>query len=159
MSFDPEEILKAVERIREAFNRAAEADSGSAQRTFKKLSSKIDALITQSMDPRNQDADPKKMMMKMLPQIMDLQMTMSQLKREAQSNPLAANVLADLARDIQDEVKTLLPMLGNIPGIPGLPKLPGMDFGQPKDTPKNPPEPPAAPKPPRKPGGGGGFKF
>ncbi len=85
MSFDPEEILKAVERIREAFNRAAEADSGSAQRTFKKLSSKIDALITQSMDPRNQDADPKKMMMKMLPQIMDLQMTMSQLKREAQS--------------------------------------------------------------------------
>ncbi len=159
MSFDPEEILKAVERIREAFNRAAEADSGSAQRTFKKLSSKIDALITQSMDPRNQDADPKKMMMKMLPQIMDLQMTMSQLKREAQSNPLAANVLADLARDIQDEVKTLLPMLGNIPGIPGLPKLPGMDFGQPKDTPKNPPAPPAAPKPPRKPGGGGGFKF
>lgn len=159
MSFDPEEILKAVERIREAFNRAAEADSGSAQRTFKKLSSKIDALITQSMDPRNQDADPKKMMMKMLPQIMDLQMTMSQLKREAQSNPLAANVLVDLARDIQDEVKTLLPMLGNIPGIPGLPKLPGMDFGQPKDTPKNPPAPPAAPKPPRKPGGGGGFKF
>lgn len=159
MSFDPEEILKAVERIREAFNRAAEADSGSAQRTFKKLSSKIDALITQSMDPRNQDADPKKMMMKMLPQIMDLQMTMSQLKREAQSNPLAANVLADLARDIQDEVKTLLPMLGNIPGIPGLPKLPGMDFGQPKDTPKNPPAPPAPPKPPRKPGGGGGFKF
>lgn len=158
MSFDPEEILKAVERIREAFNRAAEADSGSAQRTFKKLSSKIDALITQSMDPRNQDADPKKMMMKMLPQIMDLQMTMSQLKREAQNNPAAAGVLADLVRDIQDEVKTLLPMLGNIPGIPGLPKLPGMDFGQPKDEPKNPPAPPA-PKPPRKPGGGGGFKF
>lgn len=158
MSFDPEEILKAVERIREAFNRAAEADSGASQRTFKKLASKIDGLIAQSMDPRNQDADPKKMMMKMLPQIMDLQMTMSQIKREAQNNPAAATVLADLARDIQDEIKTLLPMLGNIPGIPGLPKLPGMDFGQPKDEPKKP-TPPAAPKPPRKPGGGGGFKF
>lgn len=154
MSFDPEEILKAVERIREAFNRAAEAESGTT--TFKKLSKKIDALIAQSMDPSNQDADPKKLMMKMLPQVMDLQMTMQQLKREAETNPAVKAVLTDLARDIQEEVKTLLPLLGNnIPGIPGLPKIPGMDFGLPKE----PPTPPAprAPKPPRKPGGG--FKF
>lgn len=158
MSFDPEEILKAVERIREAFNRAAEADSGSSQRSFKKLAGKIDNLIAQSMDPRNQDSDPKKMMMKMLPQIMDLQMTMSQLKREAQSNPAAATVLADLARDIQDEMKSLLPMLGNIPGIPGMPKFPGMDFGQPKQPPV-PPKPPAPParQPPKD--NGDGFKF
>lgn len=158
MSFDPEEILKAVERIREAFNRAAEADSGSAQRSFQKLAGKIDNLIAQSMDPRNQDSDPKKMMMKMLPQIMDLQMTMSQLKREAQSNPAAATVLADLARDIQDEMKSLLPLLGNIPGIPGMPKFPGMDFGQPKQPPA-PPKPPAPParKPPKD--NGDGFKF
>lgn len=166
MNFDPEDILKAVERMREAFNRAAEADSGSAQRLFQKLSSKIDNLFDQAMDPRNQDLEPKKMVMKMLPSVMELQMTMSQIKREAQSNAQAAEVLDQLSREIQDEAKVLLPMLGNLPGIigglPGGFKLPGMDFGQPKEPPQTPPAPPSPPKksprPPRKPGSDG-FKF
>lgn len=163
MSIDPEEIFQAIERMRDAFNRAAEADSGNAQRLFKKLSTKVEGLLDQAMDPRNQDMDPQKLFMKMLPSVMDLQMTMSQLKREAQNNPAAAGVLAQLAQDIQAEAKALLPLLGNLPGIggalPGGFKLPGMDFGQPKEPqePKNPPAPPKPGKPPRKPGGG--FKF
>lgn len=160
MSFDPEEILKAVERIREAFNRAAEADSGNAQRLFEKLATRMDALITQGLDPRNQNMDRRKILLKMLPSLMEVKAITAQLQREIQTNSDAAAVLEQLLHDIQEEAKTVLPLLGNLPNIPGLPKLPGMDFGQPKQPPQEPPAPPVKKPdaPPRK-RGGGKFNF
>jgi hypothetical protein len=152
MSFDPEELFN---RLRDVFNRAAEADSGTAQPLFQKLADKVDRLYKQATDPANQNLDRQKMMFKMAPLIMDLQLTMKQIEAEVKRNPQAAEVLAQLSSDMQQELKALM---GNIPGLPGLPKLPGMDFGQPRE-PKAPPAPPAPKRdtPPRKPGGK--FKF
>ncbi len=158
MDFDPEEILQIVERIRDAFNRAAEADTGSSQAVFKKVAAGVDRLFVQATDPSNQGQDPQKLFMKFLPSIMQLQMAASQLKREVQNNPLAAQAYADLQSEVQEEAKALLPLLGKFGNLPGFPKLPGMDFGQ-NNPPQEPPAPPAPKK--KKPGkpNGGGFSF
>ena len=116
MSFDPEELFN---RLRDVFNRAAEADSGTAQPLFQKLADKVDRLYKQATDPANQNLDRQKMMFKMAPLIMDLQLTMKQIEAEVKRNPQAAEVLAQLSSDMQQELKALM---GNIPGLPGLPQ-------------------------------------
>lgn len=153
MNFNPDDAKRVIEYVRDAFNRAAQADSGASQRTFKKMASSIEGLSNMLEKSNGRSLDPRMIFM-----LMDLQKTATQLKEEVQNNPQAAAVFKQLMSEIQDDLKDVLPGLGNLPPIPGLPKLPGMDFGLPKNPPK-PPTPPAPKggKPPRKPGDG--FKF
>lgn len=149
---DPDKILESFERVKEAFARAAEADTGSAKRHFVRLSDKFNNLVEQGMKLSTQDLDPKKLTLRLMPTVMDLQMTLSAIKREAQNNPAAAAAINELEDTMRQEITTLMSALD---GIPGLPKIPGLKF--PPQAPKAPPAPPAnsnKPAPKKKPGGG-----
>ena len=121
---DPDEIFQIVERVREAFNRAADNSTGNAQRLFQRLNDKVQKLYTQATDPNNAGRDPQKQIMSMLPAMFEVQMIMSQIKREAERDPAVLQTLQTLAQEVQDEAKTLLPLIAQIiPNLPGLPKL------------------------------------
>jgi hypothetical protein len=153
MNFDPQELLNAVERIRDAFNRAAEADSGSATQLFKKLARSVNTLHEAAADPALAQ-NPKAAAFRLLPAIMDLQFTASRIEKEAQQNPLAAATLQTLVADVEHEVQSILPMIEGILPSLGLPKIPGLDLEDllKRPAPKADPKPESqAPKPAAKP--------
>lgn len=154
---DPEKAFNAFENIKRAFQDAASADTGAAQPLFQKLSDTFNKLVDDVMDMAATDPNPSpsKIMMKMMPVMMDVQRTGQQLARLAQTDERVADTMQTLASTIQNEVQNLLP--GGLPGL-GLPG--GMDGGFPK--PPAQPKPPSLPKPPKlqppkKPGGPGNF--
>src|SRR5690606_32350623 len=101
--------------------------------------------IDDSMDLASsmQNPDPNKIMMQLMPAMMELQSAVNQIRREATRNPAAAETLQQLENDIRTAVSNLLG--GAIPGMPSVKKTP--------------PKPPAPPKPqkgprPKRPGDG-----
>lgn len=148
---DPEKAFNAFENIKRAFQDAASADTGAAQPLFQKLSDTFNKLVDDVMDMAATDPNPSpsKIMMKMMPVILDVQRTGTKLQQLAQTDERVAETMEKLARTIQSEVQNILPA-GGLPGF-GLPG--GLSGG---DLPK-PPKPPKPPVPPKKPGNPGSF--
>jgi hypothetical protein len=139
---DPQKILESMDRIKTAFENAAAADTGAAQPLFQSLSDKFNKVITDGMDMAAQNPNPNQVMRSLMPVMMELQKTVMQLQKHAQTDSRVADALADLENSIKAEVQTLM---GSLPGIPG---IPGLGRGNNK-----PPAPPKPPKP-KKPGNG-----
>lgn len=156
---DPEKLEASLRTVKDAFQRAADANTGKAQPMFQTLSDKFNEVMDKSFELSAENIEPMKAIMKLMPSIMEVQMTFSQLRREAENNSAAADALADLQQTIQAESKSLLGSLGLPGGLSGFPGFPGND----DDTPPAPPAPkekPAAPKFPRpKKPGNGDFKL
>ena len=147
---DPEKALEAIERIKDAFQRAADNDTSAAQPHFVKLSQTFNKMADKAMELGNQTNDPNRLIMSLLPTMMQLKTTLTSIQQEAQRDPVAAATLDTLRGDIQVEVKGLLGGLGNMgfnfPNFPGFPGVPPMD---PPDAPPSLP-----PRKPKKPGNG-----
>lgn len=131
-------------RIKDAFNDAAQADTGAAQPLFQSLRDKFEKVIDDGMELSAQNPNPNQIMRSLMPVMMELQKTVLQLQRMAQTDPRVANALSNLEDTIRNEVQTLM---GGLPGVPGLGKSKGND-----NTPPKPPKP-SLPKP-KKPGNG-----
>lgn len=138
---DPDKVLESLGRLKDAFLRAADAETGRAKPLFESLSDTFNKTIDDAMDmaSRNTNPDPNKIMMQMMPAMMQLQNAVNQLRREASTNPAAAKTLQQLESDIREEVSNM--MGGAIPGMPSI-----------KKTPPKPPAP-KGPKP-KRPGDG-----
>lgn len=152
---DPEKAFNAFENIRKAFQEAASADTGAAQPLFQSLSDKFNKMVDDVMELGATDPNisPSKIMFKMMPVIMDVQKTASQLQRLAQTDERVAETMATLAGTIKNELTSLLPAGGlgglNLPGLGGL--------GGGNSTPASEDKPNINPKKPKKPGNGGSF--
>ncbi|MBL8712254.1 MAG: hypothetical protein JNM12_05095 [Alphaproteobacteria bacterium] len=152
---DPEKAFNAFENIRKAFQEAASADTGAAQPLFQSLSDKFNKMVDDVMELGATDPNisPSKIMFKMMPVIMDVQKTASQLQRLAQTDERVADTMATLAGTIKNELTSLLPAGGlgglNLPGLGGL--------GGGNSTPASEDKPNINPKKPKKPGNGGSF--
>jgi hypothetical protein len=141
---DPEKVLESIGNLKDAFLRAADAETGSAKPLFESLSDKFNSVIEKSMDlaATSQKPDPNKLMMQMMPAMMEIQRTVEKIRREASSNAAAAQTLSQLEDDIRTEISNI--MGGSLPGIPGMPSIK-----------KTPPKPPASKGPkPKRPGDG-----
>ncbi len=138
---DPDQVLESLDRLKDAFQRAAAAETGSAKPLFVSLSNSFNKTIDNAMDmaAKTTNPDPNKIMMQMMPAMMQLQNSVNQLRREAATNPAAAQTLQQLESDIREEVSSL--MGGSMPGMPSI-----------KRTPPKPPAP-KGPKP-KRPGDG-----
>jgi hypothetical protein len=138
---DPDQVLESLDRLKDAFQRAASAETGNAKPLFVNLSNSFNKTINDVMDmaAKTTNPDPNKIMMQMMPAMMQLQNSVNQLRREAATNPAAAQTLQQLESDIREEVSNL--MGGSIPGMPSI-----------KRTPPKPPAP-KGPKP-KRPGDG-----
>ena len=161
MSFnpDPDKILASFERVREAFARAAAAPTGAAQPLFVRLSDKFNKAIDDAMDLATQGNDPQKIMMQILPAAMDIQFTVSAIKREGLRNPAAAEAIQELENTMRAEIAEVISQLGDIPGLPPIPGLPNLKKPTPpQQPPANENNPPVIkPQPPKK--GGGSWKI
>lgn len=163
--FDPQEIIEAVERIREAFNRAAENDSGAATPYFQRLAKALERLKQIENDPSMLDIDPQRpqdimrLMMTFMPLVQDVRNSGKRIQELAQTDDKAAATLNALRQEVQAETQQLLPklggLLGNLPKFPGMPDLGDFnrDAEQPKPKPEAKPQP-KQPRPPRRKGGG-----
>jgi ABC-type transporter Mla subunit MlaD len=142
---DPDKVLQSIDNLKNAFLRAADAQTGPAKPLFESLSDKFNSVVEKSMDlgASADTPDINKLMRQMMPAMMDIQSTVNQIRRQAASNPAAAQTLHQLEDDIRTEISNMLG--GALPGIPGLPSI--------KKTPPKPPAPPKGPKP-KRPGDG-----
>lgn len=141
---DPDKVLESIGNLKDAFLRAADAETGSAKPLFESLSDRFNSVIEKSMDLASQSEkpDPNKMMMQMMPAMMEIQTTVNKIRRDAGNNPAAAETLRQLEEDIRTEVSNMLG--GALPGMPGIPSIK-----------KAPPKPPAPKGPkPKRPGDG-----
>jgi len=141
---DPDKVLESICNLKDAFLRAADAETGSAKPLFESLSDKFNSVIEKSMDlaSTTEKPDPNKLMMQMMPAMMEIQNTVNKIRREAANNPNAAQTLRQLEDDIRTEISNI--MGGALPGIPGMPSVK-----------KTPPKPPAPKGPaPKRPGNG-----
>lgn len=148
---DPEKAMKAFDNIKNAFLEAAAADNA-AQPLFQSLSDKFNKMVEDVMEMAStgEDISPSKIMFKMMPVIMDVQRTASQIAKLAQTDDQVAETLQGLSDTIRREVSNIMPA-GGLPGFPGMPSPGGFD----DETP--PPNKPKKPQPPKKPGGPGNF--
>ena len=152
---DPEKAFNAFENIRKAFLEAASADTGTAQPLFQSLSDKFNKMVDDVMEMGALDPNisPSKIMFKMMPVIMDVQKTASQIQRLAQTDERVADTMSTLANTIKNEITGILPAGGlggfNLPGLGGL--------GGGGSTPAAEDKPNIHPKKPKKPGTGGSF--
>ncbi len=167
---DPEKVLQALDNLKAAFQKAADADTGAAQPLFQTLSDKFNQVIDDGMNLAASDPNPNpnKIMMKLMPVMLELKRTLEKIQTLAQSDDKVADTMQELGQSIQDELKSI--MGGSLPGIGGMGFPGGFGGGLPGGLPKNRPtfdnddEPPAppAPKPkipkiqpkPKKPGNG-----
>lgn len=164
---DPEKVLQALDNLKAAFQKAADADTGAAQPLFQTLSDKFNQVIDDGMNLAASDPNPNpnKIMMKLMPVMLELKKTLEKIQTLAASDNRVADAMQDLGESIQKEVTNIM---GGIPGI-GFPGAGG--FGGPKNRPTfdQDDEPPAAPpkppipkiqprKTPKKPGNGD-FEF
>lgn len=158
---DPEKVLQSLENLKAAFLKAADADTGAAQPLFQSLSDKFNKVIDDGMDLASSDPNPNpnKIMMKLMPAMMDLQKTVQKIQQVAKTDSNAAEALAELEGSIKAEVQSLL---GGMPGI-GFPGAPGKNrptFDGDDEKPSiKPPKPPASPAPKPKKPNSGNFDF
>lgn len=163
---DPEKVLQALDNLKAAFQKAADADTGAAQPLFQNLSDKFNQVIDDGMNLAASDPNPNpnKIMMKLMPVMLELKKTLEQIQRIAQTDSRVEGTMAELGESIQKEVQSIM---GGLPGIPGM-GFPGGGLGGPKnrptfdqdDTPPTPPKPriPKIQPKPKKPGNGD-FEF
>jgi len=153
---DPEKALKAFDNIRNAFLEAAAADTA-AQPLFQSLSDKFNKMVEDVMEMAATEANPSpsKIMFKMMPVIMDVQRTATQIAKLAQTDSQVADTLQTLSDSIKREVTSIMPA-GGLPGFPGMPD-PGVFGGDDTPPPSKPNIHPKKPQPPKKPGGPGNF--
>ena len=168
---DPEKVLQALDDLKAAFQRAADADTGAAQPLFQSLSDTFNKVIEDGMNAAASDPNPNpgKIMRQMMPVMLELKTTLEQIQRLAQKDPRVQEAMDDLSGTIQKSVTDLLG--GSLPGIGGLGFPGGFPGGLPggnpgknrptfdEDAPPAPkaPKPPLPPAPkikPRKPGNG-----
>ncbi|MDP2206387.1 MAG: hypothetical protein Q8K65_08780 [Alphaproteobacteria bacterium] len=138
---DPKDVMDAMERLKDVFARAANADTGSAQPLFQKLSDSFNNAIDAALklQKSNPNMNPQQAMMQLMPTLMQVQTSMQRLEQAARTNPDAAEALQELKGDLQNEMRALM---GGMPGFPGA-------------GPKQPPKPPVTPPKPPKPRGPG----
>ena len=150
---DPDKALKAFDNIKEAFAKAASADTGKAQPLFQSLSDKFNKMMDDIIEIASNDPNPnpQKIMFKMMPVMISVQQTATQLQRLAQTDSRVADTMAELQDSIKTEIQALIPG-----GLPGGFNLPGAgNSNRPQQDNK-----PAAPKFPRpKKPGSGNFDF
>lgn len=158
---DPEKVLQALDNLKAAFQKAADADTGAAQPLFQNLSDKFNQVIDDGMNLAASDPNPNpnKIMMKLMPVMLELKTTLEKIQRLAQTDSRVADTMEELGQTIQGEVQNIM---GGIPGIGGFGM--GGPFGAPKNRPTFDQDdtPPAPPKPripkiqpkPKKPGDG-----
>jgi hypothetical protein len=143
---DPEKVLQALDNLKAAFQKAADADTGAAQPLFQTLSDKFNQVIDDGMNLAASDPNPNpnKIMMKLMPVMLELKKTLEKIQTIAQTDSRVADAMQDLGESIQKEVTNIM---GGIPGI-GFPGAGG--FGGPKNRPTfdQDDQPPAPPKPP-----------
>ncbi|TAL39618.1 MAG: hypothetical protein EPN97_02015 [Alphaproteobacteria bacterium] len=163
---DPEKVLQALDNLKAAFQKAADADTGAAQPLFQTLSDKFNQVIDDGMNLAASDPNPNpnKIMMKLMPVMLELKKTLEKIQTLAATDSRVADAMQDLGESIQKEVTNIM---GGIPGM-GFPGAGG--FGGPKNRPTfdqddKPPVPPKPPIPkiqprktPKKPGNGD-FEF
>ncbi|MDE1151424.1 MAG: hypothetical protein PW788_02710 [Micavibrio sp.] len=156
---DPDKALQALDNIKAAFAKAAAADTGAAQPLFQSLSDKFNKLLDDIIDIASNDPNPnpQKIMFKMMPVIMSVQMTAQKLQQAAQNDPRVGETLQELAGTVRSEIQALIPGGGSI-GFPGGFNLPGADNSNQPAAPQQPKKPSLPPAPrfpkPKKPGGG-----
>ena len=162
---DPEKVLQALDNLKAAFQKAADADTGAAQPLFQNLSDKFNQVIDDGMNLAASDPNPNpnKIMMKLMPVMLELKTTLEKIQRLAQTDDRVADTMAELGNSIQTEVQNIM---GGIPGIGGLGganpfgqrNRPTFDNDNDDAAPPAPPAPkPKAPKiqpKPKKPGNG-----
>jgi len=150
---DPDKALKAFDNIKEAFAKAAAADTGAAQPLFQNLSDKFNKMMDDIIDIASTDPNPnpQKIMFKMMPVMMSVQQTATQLQRLAQTDARVADTMAELQDAIKTEIQSLLP--GGI-GLPGGFNLPGAGNNNKPSSQDNKPAAPKFPPRPKKPGSG-----
>ncbi len=147
---DPDDVLKSMERLKDIFDKAANADTGSAQPLFQKLRDGFNKAADDALRLQNSGAeiDPRQAMMQMMPALMQIKSTVVRIQQAARSNPAAAEALQEMMSDMRAEISSLM---GGMPGFPGAGP----------STPPKPPAPPAPPKgpapKPRGPGRGGTY--
>jgi len=162
---DPDKALQALDNIKAAFAKAAAADTGAAQPLFQSLSDKFNKLVDDVIDIASNDPNPnpQKIMFKMMPVIMSVQMTAQKLQQAAQNDPRVGETLQELADAVKTEVQNLIPGggLGFPGGFGGGFNLPGSadNNNQPPQQPKKPNLPPAPKFPKPKKPNGGDFNF
>lgn len=134
---DPDDVLKAMERLKEIFDKAADANTGSAQPLFQKLRDSFNKAADDAMKLQNsgEELDPRQAMMKMMPALMQIQSNVVRIQQAARTNPAAAEALQEMMNDMRTEISSLM---GGMPGFPGAGP----------STPPTPPKPPAPPKGP-----------
>lgn len=167
---DPEKIQQAIFRLKDAFQRAADADTGSSQPAFQNLNDKFNDIVElqESLDLDGlagggtpDFAKLAETAMKAISTISGFNKAMNDVRREAQSNPSAAIAWEELQDALKEEGKELSGGLsfpgGGFPGG-GFPGPFGRnDDGANDDNIDDTPKPPK-PKGPKKPGNGG-FKL
>ncbi|MDY0008864.1 MAG: hypothetical protein RBS08_04090 [Bdellovibrionales bacterium] len=135
---DPNDVIETMQRLKDAFAKAASANTGSAQPLFQTLSDSFAKAVDAALDlqQNNPGIKPQQAMMQLMPTLMQVQGAVQRLEQAARTNPAAAEALSELKNDMQTEMRGLL---GGMPGFPGA--------GQkPPSVPPKPPKPPA-PKP------------
>ncbi|MEZ0226519.1 MAG: hypothetical protein ACAH83_18325 [Alphaproteobacteria bacterium] len=143
---DPEKVLQALDNLKAAFQKAADADTGAAQPLFQTLSDKFNQVIDDGMNLAASDPNPNpnKIMMKLMPVMLELKKTLEKIQTIAATDSRVADAMEELGQSIQKEVTNIM---GGIPGV-GFPGAGG--FGGPKNRPTFDQDdaPPAPPKPP-----------
>lgn len=129
---DPDKVIEAMEKLTEAFERAAAADTGAHQPLFQQLSDTFNEVTERAMDMGASQMPPEVILQQLTPVILQMQFAVEQIKSVARSNPAIADTLQTLESDIQDAMSGLIPGLGKAPKKP---------------------QPPKPPKPPRRGGG------
>lgn len=135
---DPNEVIETLNRLKDAFAKAAAAPTGSAQPLFQTLSDSFAKAVdaAQNLQQNNPGIKPQQAMMQLMPTLMQVQGAVQRLEQAARTNPAAAEALSELKEDMQTEMRGLM---GGMPGFPGA--------GAKPPVPPKPPKPPAPPKP------------
>lgn len=144
---DEDKLRQSIDRVRDIFANAA-AQNTSAQVLFERLSNKFSQVLDDALEASTSGADPQKALMKLMPAIMDVQLTITMIKKKAETDPAVGQVLAQIEQDMREEAKNILGGvdLGALGGLAG-----GLRRPTPPPANKNPAPPPAAPQDKKKP--------
>jgi hypothetical protein len=147
---DPEKVLQALEDLKAAFQKAADADT-TAQPLFQSLSDTFNKVIDEGMNLSSSDPNPNpgKILRKLMPTMLELKTTLEQIQRAASRDSKVAETMDELGGSIQNAVQGLM---GGMPGLgfPGM-GFPGGGFPAPGGRPTFDDDEPAAPLPKPKP--------
>lgn len=105
---DPEQIKQTLFRLKDVFQRAADAPTGDAQPHFERLSRGFSRAVDGVLSAVEQKKSPQSIVLSLAPALIDMQMAQAALEREIDINPAVAPVIQQLVEEVKAESASLM---------------------------------------------------